>query len=302
MKKINRFGLVLVGLSVFILSCKDGKYKESISEAVTSDSEKSAPISSSAAVEKNDGKRKFIRTADVKFRVKNVAKSTYSIENTTTKFGGFVTYTNLQSRIHEIDQTAISQDSLLETTKFSVENNMTIRVPNNQLDTVLKCIVKEIDFLDYRLIKADDVALKILTNELEQKRNTEHEKRLENAIDSKGKKLNQIVDAEIDLNTKKEQSDQAKLLNLALEDQINFSTLTLQLYQREVIKRELLPNEKNINAYRPHLGLKIIDGLRAGWYMLEEIIAFIIQLWALILLAGIGIWIYKKYSKSNKPN
>jgi Domain of unknown function (DUF4349) len=170
------------------------------------------------------------------------------------------------------------------------------------LDTVLKCIVKEIDFLDYRLIKADDVALKILTNELEQKRNTEHEKRLENAIDSKGKKLNQIVDAEIDLNTKKEQSDQAKLLNLALEDQINFSTLTLQLYQREVIKRELLPNEKNINAYRPHLGLKIMDGLRAGWYMLEEIIAFIIQLWALILLAGIGIWIYKKYSKSNKHN
>lgn len=300
MKKITLFSLVLFCMTLFFLSCKDGKHEESISETAVTESENKAVVSSAAAVEKNDGKRKFIRTADVKFRVKNVAKSTYSIENVTTKFGGFVTYTNLQSRIHEIDQTLISQDSLLETTKFSVENNLTIRVPNTQLDTVLKCIVKEIDFLDYRLIKADDVALKLLAGEWEQKRNNEQEKRLENAIETKGKKLNQIVEAENDLNSKKEQTDQAKLSNLALEDQINFSTLTLQLYQREVVKRELLPNEQNINGYRPHLGLKIFDGLKTGWYMLEEIIAFVIQLWALILLGGIGFWLYKKYLKNHK--
>ena len=55
-------------------------------------------ISSSAAKQNNkDSTRKFIRTADVKFRVKNVIDVTYSIENICDKEGGFVTYTNLSS-------------------------------------------------------------------------------------------------------------------------------------------------------------------------------------------------------------
>ena len=296
MKKINLLGMLLFCLTLLMFSCKDGRKEESVTD-ISTEVETNNGLSSSAAHENTDNKRKFIRTADAKFRVKSVEKSTYSIENTVTKFGGFVTHTNLQSRIIDSDRTVISQDSLLETTKFAVENNMTIRVPNMQLDTVLKCIAREIDFLDYRLIKADDVALKLLANELEQKRSNAQSERMEKAIDSNGKKLNQIVDAEEDLSSKRTIADQAKLANLNLEDQINFSTITLQLYQRDSVRRELLTNEKNINSYRPHLGLKVMEGLKTGWYMLEEIIAFIIQLWALILIGGISFWLYKRYWK-----
>ena len=296
MKKIILLGTLLFCFALLILSCKDGRKEESVTD-ISTEVETNNGLSSSAAHENTDNKRKFIRTADAKFRVKSVEKSTYSIENTVTKFGGFVTHTNLQSRIIDSDRTVISQDSLLETTKFAVENNMTIRVPNMQLDTVLKCIAREIDFLDYRLIKADDVALKLLANELEQKRSNAQSERMEKAIDSNGKKLNQIVDAEEDLSSKRTIADQAKLANLNLEDQINFSTITLQLYQRDSVRRELLTNEKNINSYRPHLGLKVMEGLKTGWYMLEEIIAFIIQLWALILIGGISFWLYKRYWK-----
>lgn len=296
MKKINLLGMLLFCLTLLMFSCKDGRKEESVVN-VSTDSETEKNLSSSAAIENSASQRKFIRTVDAKFRVKSVEKSTYSIENTVTKFGGFVTHTNLQSRIIDSDRTVISQDSLLETTKFAVENNMTIRVPNMQLDTVLKCIAREIDFLDYRLIKADDVALKLLANELEQKRSNAQSERMEKAIDSNGKKLNQIVDAEEDLSSKRTIADQAKLANLNLEDQINFSTITLQLYQRDSVRRELLTNEKNINSYRPHLGLKVMEGLKTGWYMLEEIIAFIIQLWALILIGGISFWLYKRYWK-----
>ena len=296
MKKINLLGMLLFCFTLLLFSCKDGRKEESVVN-VSTESETEKNLSSTAAIENSTSQRKFIRTADAKFRVKSVEKSTYSIENTVSKFGGFVTYTNLQSRIIDTDRTVISQDSLLETTKFAVENNMTIRVPNMQLDTVLKCIAKEIDFLDYRLIKADDVALKLLTNELEEKRSATQSERIEKAIDSNGKKLNQILDAEDNLSAKRAVADQAKLANLNLEDQINFSTISLQLYQRDSVRRELLTNEKNINSYRPHLGLKVMDGLKTGWYMLEEIIAFIIQLWALILLAGIGFWLYQRYWK-----
>ena len=152
-------------------------------------------------VDKNSN-RKFVRTADIKFKVKNVAKSTYAIEDATTKFGGFVTYTHLQSNVHSEDRTKVSQDSTLVTTKYKVDNNITIRVPNTKMDTVIKTIAKQIHFLDYRIIKANDVSLQMISNELAQKRSNSSEKRLENAIDSKGKKLNQVVKAEENLDAK----------------------------------------------------------------------------------------------------
>lgn len=298
MKTIPRIGMAVL-LLMLAYSCKKALDEKS-EEIATTESASADVISSSAAVEKKDSNRKFVRTADLQFKVRNVAKSTYSIENVTNKFGGFVTYTNLQSHINEKDETRVSQDSILETTKYTVENDITIRVPNTKLDTLIKSIAKEIDFLDSRVIKADDVTLQLLANKMAQKRSTSTENRIEKAIDEKGKKLNNVIDAEENLATKKEQNDNAKLSNLTLNDQINFSTVSIKLYQREAIKHELYASEKSINKYRPHLGLQIWDSLKSGWYMLESIIAFIVQLWALILIGFLGYIVYKKVNRKQQ--
>lgn len=292
--KIVLTSLVALGL---VLSCKQSANKESAadySEAVT---DSASVISSSAAVENKNSNRKFIRTADLKFKVKNVAKSTYAIEDATTKFGGFVTYTNIQSNIFDEEKTKVSQDSTLITTKYKVENNITIRVPNTKLDTVIKTIAKQIHFLNYRIITADDVSLQLLSNELAQKRSNSTEKRIENAIDSKGKKLNQIVDAEENLEAKKAQNDATRIQNLSLKDQVNFSTLTLNIYQDESIKQEMIANEKSINSYRPNIGLQIWDSLKTGWFIFEKIISFIVLLWPFALIGFLGYFGYKKFIK-----
>ncbi len=296
MNKNTKIVLTLLALGI-VLSCKESGSKENATymEEVTTDS--TSVISSSSAVVDKSSNRKFVRTADVKFKVKNVAKSTYAIEDATTKFGGFVTYTNLQSNIHNEDRTKVSQDSTLVTTKYKVDNNITIRVPNTKMDTVIKTIAKQIHFLDYRIIKADDVSLQMLSNELAQKRSNSSEKRLANAIDSKGKKLNQVVKAEETLDAKKEQNDASKLQNLSLQDQVNFSTLTLNIYQDESIKQEMVANEKSINAYRPNIGLQIWDSVKTGWFMLENIISFVVVLWPFALIGFLGFLGYKKFLK-----
>lgn len=297
MKTIANLGLTSLAIITLVFSCKkyDPATAESISDQQTTAD--STAISSSAAVEKKDSKQKFVRTADIKFKVKNVVKSTYAIENTTQKFGGFVTYTNLQSNIRDQFKTKISQDSTLETTKYTVENQITIRVPNVQLDTVIKTIAKQIDFLDYRLIKADDVSLKLLSNQLSQKRSASTQKRVEKAIDTKGKKINDVMEAENALANQKEANDNSFIENLSLEDQINFSTITLQLYQNETIKQELIAGEKDSDAYKPNLGIQIIDSLKNGWYILETIFVFLINLWPFLLIGFGGFFLYKKYYK-----
>ena len=296
MNKNTKIVLTLLALGL-VVACKESVAEETSDYSENVETDSTSVVSSSAAVENKNSNRKFIRTADVKFKVKNVAKSTYAIEDATTKFGGFVTYTNLQSNIHNEDRTKVSQDSMLVTTKYKVDNNITIRVPNTKMDTVIKTIAKQIHFLDYRIIKADDVSLQMLTNELAQKRSNSSEKRLENAIDSKGKKLNQIVKAEETLDAKKEQNDASKLQNLSLQDQVNFSTLTLNIYQDESIKQEMVANEKSINAYRPNIGLQIWDSVKTGWFMLEHIISFVVVLWPFVLIGFLGFLGYKKFLK-----
>jgi hypothetical protein len=296
MKQVSKLGLAVLLLGI-AFACKQATTSDEDSAETAADSVGVGTTSSNAAVVKKESNRKFVRTADLKFKVKNVAKSTYAIENIVAKNGGFVTFTDLKSTVNEKSETKISQDSTLETTRFTVDNTITLRVPNTQLDTVLKSMVKEVAFLDSRLIKADDVALQLLSNKMARKRLTSHQKRLEKGIDTKGKKLNDITNAEDKVLDRETESDETVLKNLSLEDQVNFSTVTLYLYQRESVLQEIVANEKSINAYRPHIGLQILDGLKTGWFMFEAIIAFIVQLWSIIVLVILGLFIYKKYLK-----
>lgn len=298
MKTNAKLSLVALTCIALLFACKKSETEEAVLTADTaSDTIAASTISSSAAVENAKSNRKFIRTADIKFKVKNVSKATEAIENAIVKFGGFVTYTNLQSNITEEEKTKISQDSTLTTTKYTVENNMVLRVPNTQLDTVIKTIAKQIGFLNHRVIKADDVSLQMLSNNIAKKRSAGSEARIAKAIDNKGKKLSQILDAEEILNAKKETNDNKTLENLSLQDQINFSTLILQIYQNQTIKQEMTANEKSVDTYRPHLGLQIKDSLKSGWFMLESLVAFVVQLWSLIFIGIVGFLLYKRYLK-----
>ncbi len=302
MKTIVKLGVLTTVIVLSFYSCKQASEQEqhAVSEEVVTES---IPSNEKALTANSSNPelppRKFVRTADVKFKVKNVPHATYAIENATTKFGGFVTHSNLQSTVSKTFKTKISQDSTLETTKFKVENNITIRVPNIKMDTVLNSISKQIGFLDYRVIKADDVSLKMVSNQLSQERISKHEKRLENDIDTKGKKLHQIVDAENQLASQKEANDSKKIENLAYQDQVNYSTLTLQIYQPETLKQEMVISEKSSTDFRPNIGFQIIESLKTGWFILETIIAFVLQLWSLLFIGCTVFFLYKRFGKKS---
>jgi hypothetical protein len=294
MKTIRIF--LLSGIIISLFGCGAPNREEKSESASFNDTTTAAYISSSAAMETNkDSDRKFIRTADLKFKVKNVIKATYTIEDITVQQGGFVTFTSLNSQVDNVVNTPISEDSILETTYFSVINTITIRVPNTRLDTTLKLISQHIDYLDYRIIKAEDIALQLLSNNLTQKRVAKSEQRISNAIDNRGKKLKETTTAEELLINKQEQADNAKISNLSLTDQVNFSTISLYLYQRQTIRRELIANNINIDAYEPGFGKKMLEALKKGWNILETLFLFLCSMWSLIIVGIIAYLLYKKY-------
>lgn len=289
MKNIQQLILISV-LTLAITSC--GENKTEMESAASADT---TMVSSMAAETGNDNGRKFIRTSELKFKVKSVADATFKIEDIARREGGFVTLSDLTSSIDNVVTTKVSADSSVETKYYTVSNSIIIRVPNYKLDTTLKQIAKLVDFLDYRVIKADDVGLQLLSNNMAQKRIAKNEQRLTNAIDEKGNKLNDITNAEESLLNRDEQKDNAKLSNLSLNDQINFSTVTLSLYQRQTTKSELIANDVNLKEYQQSFLSSAYESFLTGFDILSSIILAIIKLWSVILLGLAAYFIYRKY-------
>jgi hypothetical protein len=277
---------------------------ELVAEVSISENSSHSPetyISSSAAVENpSDTTRRMIRTANIKFKVKDVIKSTYNIENIVVKHNGFVENTNLTSQINYTKETAIKEDSILLTTYYTVINALILRVPNTQLDTTLKEIAQFVEFMDYRNISARDVTLDLLAKRLEQSRLARYDSRMTNAVDNKGKRLDDVSNAEDHILRRQTQADEAKLANLQILDKIKFSTITLSLYQNQSIKYEVVAKEKTVKPYSTPFGTRFIDALKFGWIIIVEFFLFLVNIWSIILIGILVLWGVKYFKKRLK--
>jgi hypothetical protein len=214
-RKYPVYSLVLLStFSIGLFSCSGGPYEEKYAAentAAIADSAASIASSNAAVAGKADSTHTFIRTADIKFKVKDVKQSTFVIEDLVSRHGGYVTYTNLSGTISYQYKTQVSSDSTEERTHYNVDNSITIRVPNRHLDSVLKGMAPLMDFLDYRTIKADDIKYTLLSNQLAEKRYKDHKQRFTKTIDTKGKKLKETVNAEDELLIKDGLADNTKI-------------------------------------------------------------------------------------------
>lgn len=237
--------------------------------------------------------RKFIRTGEMRFEVKNVQKATQSVEDLCIHYQGFITYSNIKSQVKSIQTFVIDADSLMELKTYGIESEIHLRVPNQKLDSLLRNLNSLIHFLDYRVVQAEDAGLKLLANELKNNRLQNYENRIVKAIDQKGQNLNDIQYASDNLLNRQNQADEGKIQNMYLEDQINYSTLKLFLYQKDSIKREVIENQAKFEKYQPSLTKRLAEAFMNGVYFLENLLVILANLWVILLgsLAAVFVWL-----------
>lgn len=132
-------GSLLIILLCCMLSCQQsGEGKDNENNQM--DTESGSPLSSKALgsfSEGIDSNFTFIRTAEAKFRVKSVWEATQAIESIVLKHKGFLEHTNLGSHIIEEEVFPVHQDSSLEVRRFSLTNQMVVRVPHENLSAFM---------------------------------------------------------------------------------------------------------------------------------------------------------------------
>lgn len=299
-KKVNRKNLItslaLVPVVSFMLFSCSGNYENRFAAEDTKaemDSTRSVATSNAAVVGKADSTHTFIRTADIKFKVKDVKQSTFDIEDLVAKHNGYITYTNLASTISYQNKVQVTEDSCKERTYYNVDNSVIMRIPNTELDAVLRGLAPFMDFLDHRTIKADDIKYTLLSNQFAEKRYKNYKQRYTTAIDTKGKKLKETANAEDNLVLTEQIADNTKIETLELLDKVNYSTVTLYIYQPQTIKETLVASEKTIAPFKPSFVTRLGSSFKDGWFIFEQIILFFVNIWGVLVLIASIFFIIK---------
>jgi Domain of unknown function (DUF4349) len=240
--------------------------------------------------------RKVIRTADLHFKVTNTEQATYKIEQLTRRFGGLVTHTNLQGDVIKEFDLPSGNDSTAHITHYEVRNEMTLRVPNEQLDTILTEISHFYLFLNHRRVSGEDVTAAYLGNRLKAQMRERTAHRLENAADAKGKRLDDISDIERQSAGLQETAIDEKLKNLQNDYNIAFSEVKLLVYQEPSVLKTIKANPAS-EIYAPSFSVRAMSAMQTGWAVILEIVIGILHFWSVLLLGFAAWWAYKKVKK-----
>lgn len=281
--------ITVISASILFFSCSQSSEEKQRQEANAKASVEiadsvSAYMSGLATDTINGMTHNFIRKADLKFKVKNVLNSSKKIEDIVSASGGYISSSELASHSQYFNSTRVSKDSILEQLYYTTVNTISLRVPNQKLDTVLRQISDLAIFIDHRNLSSDDVKMKLFSNKLAEDRYKNFKKNVIKKTASLPGKQSQVVNTEEALLNSQTQADAKKIETYDLADQVNYSTISLELYQSSSYLKQYLAVEEQIEPYQPSFFEKAGNGFVNGFGILKSFILFLINSWGAILI------------------
>ena len=276
-----------------------GKPMESAPQVETRTSVDAAQVSSSAATF-DDGQRKFIRTAQAQFRVKDVYTSALAIEDVAAQQGGFVVDNDISAQTMNIRRRPAGNGKLIELAEYTVRGTLIVRVPSDKTQVFLRAIASQMEFLDQRSFDAADAQFQLLRQQLAYQREQQAQQELGQAMQS-GDRLDRKSDVIAARTGAKLQRDEALIQQKEFEDKIAFSTINLSLYQLSKIRQtEMTDVEAVFQKHSPGFFPRLFDALRVGWYGVLDLFIGLMNVWPLWLVLGLGLYGLRRWSLSRR--
>jgi len=277
---------ILFMLFICMLSCqRSDEEKDRLSDQEELDS--GSPLSSKALgsfSERVDSNFTFIRTAEAKFRVKSVWEATHAIENIVLKHQGFLESTNLGSHIIEEEIIPIQADSSLEIRNFSLTNQMVVKIPHENLSAFMNEAGAFVDFIDYRIVHAQDIRADLLSSQLAQNRLRKSAAQWTPAQQKNITDKN-VLQANDQFLQQQTAADEQTVQQLRWSQSVQYSKVELHLYQSPQITKTMIVGKNWRDAYSPPFFEKWKLALLDGWQSLGELLLIPFRYWSYILIA-----------------
>jgi hypothetical protein len=267
---------------IFIAGCSG---KKSHYEATTADSASTA-LSSAGS---DTGKPKLVKTADMRFKVKDVQQTGEAISALTTSLNGMVMHHALATTVERSTDVPSSSDSVVRFSSYYTNADMTVRLPSDKMEEFMNRIGHMAVFVNTRNMDIQDKTLDFLSSQLKVSGRNE-------IIAQQKKDLVKIKDIGDVLALKDDQVDK-QIDNRRIEDAVKYSTIGLSFYQSNTVAKELIVNDDPSNYTLP-FSRRLGNALVSGWFIFDETLIALANIWVFILMSIAALFIYRHYKRN----
>ncbi|RAJ79142.1 uncharacterized protein DUF4349 [Chitinophaga dinghuensis] len=235
----------------------------------------------------NAASRKRVRTADVRCRVKNVFDATTALERVTKDLQGIVAESHQENTVSQDKYVPYSADSLMHVRMYSTVAQLTLRVPVNQMDSVVRVLSGMATYIDHRTLKDEDKTMQYLSNSLRNEIATQTPvpNKKHTSLDIakyKDEKAEKVIDRQLN--------------NLSLMDDVNNATITIAMVQPD--RADVVVEVDPAAATRAGFGTELKNALYDGAVILRNILLFLITIWPFLLVGAMAWFLVKKFRKA----
>ncbi|SEO47183.1 protein of unknown function [Mucilaginibacter gossypiicola] len=286
--KAKLFLALLAGVLLLGACGRSSKY-EPLREDRTSAADTAAVSADSTKVEITP--TKLVKTADMRFKVKNVQQTGDAIAALTARDGGMVIHHQMQADVERSEDIRVSNDSVKRVSALRTNADMTVKLPSEKLESFMTEVAHMGMYVTLRKMDIEDRTLDYLSEKLKLKNR-------QDLVDQQ-KKGKVVIKNPVNVMLLKDDMVDQQIGNMRTDEAVKYSIVTLSFYQSNFINQEMIANDDPA-AYQLPFVNRLAIALNNGWQLFVELILGLANLWVFITL-GIGLWAMYRYYKRKHP-
>ncbi len=230
--------------------------------------------SNSTAEKPNYNHLKIIKTADAKFKVKNLDSCTRKAQELIHKWNGYVA------------------DMRYTQNDYQLENRMVFKVPAVNFDALLNDFTQLAEFVDYKNISSQDITANYVDLSTRLATKKEIKAKYDKILRSKAKTVEEVLKTEEKLRVLQEEIEAAEGRLKMMQNQVSLSTIEIEFYETVAYKKE---PESYIITFKD----QALNSLGYGWDFIKGAILVLLTLWPLFLIVP-GVYFAIKWLRKSK--
>lgn len=230
--------------------------------------------------------RKRIKTAELRCRVNDVVSAAAGVEKLVASLNGVVVESLIRNEQNSSHEFAYSADSLKQVTRYTPVASLTLKVPAPYMDTVVSALTSSASLISHRLLKDTDVTLDYLRNQLHNKADETPVRKKDHTKPEKELDITRYEDA------RKDEVIDRTINNMAIDEKVLYSTITVELFQPEVADIQVVMNPERLQ--RPPLATAAVVALNRGAEFFRAVLLFFLSIWPAFIFGALGWLVYRK--------
>lgn len=267
--KVSKFILAILVTSIFI-GCADHSATRSAAKMKDSDVANTGQQTTEEEDVKNYQERKLIKEGWVTFQTDDIKTTRKRVIDAVNKYDGYV------SRDNEYHSPG------------RISNDITIRVPAEHFDKLLKEATKGVDNFEDKTIEVKDVTEEFLDVKARLDTKKEIEKRYLKLVEKAGS-IKEILEVEKELGELRGEIESIEGRLRYLKNRISLSTLHMSFYKSV----EIVDEESSF-------GKKVSDNFLQGWNGIVTFLIGIVKIWPLLVIGAIVTFFVRRYIRKQK--